>query len=152
MAAPLNEHDAPQLPLTPLRRALVVCGMALLLTQTAAAAALAPLTTGPGDADGGVLAAMFGASLIISCIAVLLLIRQANLPDIATASMLVTIPPYAVFALVAAYDGPADDNAGLVDALFLGVTGGALAAMLVWGAAMGVARALRLPRSQPQER
>lgn len=143
MIAP--EHE-PQLPLTPLRHWLLAAGGLMFLTQVAAAWLLAPAMTGKGDTDAAALAGVFAASLAWSTVIVLFIIRQADLPDIATASMLVVIPPAAVFALTAAYDARNEPGGGeLVDALFLGVTGGALTAMLVWGAAMAIARTLKLP-------
>jgi hypothetical protein len=139
-------EDGPQLPLTPKRKALVAVGVAMFLAQIAVSALLAPPTTGRDDADVVVLAALWGGSVVWSVITVLLLVRQADAPDVATASFIVTIAAFATFALSAANDvrGTADE-VSMVDALFLGVTSGALTALLVWGVAQAVARLLRLP-------
>jgi hypothetical protein len=139
-------EDGPQLPLTPMRKALVAAGVAMFVAQIAVAALLAPPTTGRDDADVVVLAALWGGSVVWSVITVLLLVRQADAPDVATASFIVTIAAFATFALSAANDvrGTADE-VSMVDALFLGVTSGALTALLVWGVAQAVARLLRLP-------
>jgi hypothetical protein len=65
---------------------------------------------------------------------------------VATASFIVTIAVFATFALSAAFDvRGTDDEMNMVDALFLGVTSGALTALLVWGVAQAAARLLRLP-------
>lgn len=139
-------EDTPQLPLTPRRKAMLAAGAALFFAQIGAAVAVAPLMTGAGDADAGVLLIAWLVSIAWSVVTVLLLIRQADLPDIATASMIVAISVFAVFALAAAYDvRGTDDEANLTDALFLGVTAGGLTAMIVWGLATAVARALKLP-------
>jgi hypothetical protein len=139
----------PELPLTPRGKALLVVGAAMFAAQVAAALTLAPVVTGEGDADAAAIAALWAASIPWSVVAVLCIVRQADLPDIATASMLVTIAPYAAFTLMAAYEArgtKAETN--LVDAMFLGVTGGALTAMIVWGVAMAAARLLRLPTTR----
>ena len=76
----------------------------------------------------------------------LLLVRQADLPDVATASFIVTISAFAIFAVTAAFDvrgTPSEVN--ITDAMFFGVTTGALTALIVWAIAMGIARLLRLP-------
>lgn len=144
--------ETPQLPLTRWRVALTIAGAAMFLAQVAGAAAIAPRITGTGDANAGALAAVWAASIPWSAVAVLLLVRQADLPDVATASMLVVIAAFGAFALSAAYDARGTDDAvNLTDALFLGVTGGGLTAMIVWGVAMGVARALRLPTTRGRE-
>lgn len=143
-------HAPPELPLSARRKVLVVLGAAMFLVQVGAAAALAAPTTGEGDARAGILAAMWCGALAWSVVTTLLLVRQANLPDIATASMLVTIATFGTFTLMAALDARGSESeVNLVDALFLGVTGGALTGLLVWGAAMGVARVLRLPAEAP---
>jgi hypothetical protein len=141
--------DRPELPFTPRKKALLVIGMAMFVAQLVAAVALAPVVTGEGDASAGGIAALWAASIPWSVIAALCIVRQADLPDIATASMLVTIAPYAAFTLMAAFEArgtKAETN--LVDAMFLGVTGGALTAMVVWGIAMAAARLLRLPTTR----
>jgi hypothetical protein len=141
--------DRPELPLTPRRKVALALGLAMFAAQVIAAIALAPAVTGEGDANGGAIAALWAASIPWSVVAALLIVRQADLPDIATASMLVTIAPYAAFTLMAAFEArgtKAETN--LVDAMFLGVTGGALTSMLVWGIAMGTARALKLPSTR----
>lgn len=144
--------ERPELPLTNVRRALVVVGSIMFLAQVALAIALAPRLTGEGDADPLALLGLWLTSVAWSTVTVLLLIRQADVPDVATASMLVTIPPFAVFAFMAAYDARGTDaEYNLVSAIFFGVTAGALTAMVVWGVAMGVARVLRLPTSAPPE-
>ncbi|HEY8172275.1 MAG TPA: hypothetical protein VIH21_04245 [Dehalococcoidia bacterium] len=124
----------------------------MFLIQIGAAIALAPPTTGVGDANAGLLAAMWAGSVLWSATAVLLLVRHADLPDIATASMLVTIAAFAAFTLTAAFDARGTKaEVNLVDGLFLGVTAGALTAMLVWGIALGTARILKLPVSPTDE-
>ncbi|MEX2247174.1 MAG: hypothetical protein WEC75_10855 [Dehalococcoidia bacterium] len=142
-------EDRPQLPLTPTRKMLVAAGGAMFAGLLGAAAAVAPATTGPGDAHAGVLAAMWAASIPLCVGTVLLLVRQADLPDIATASFLVTISVFAAYALSAALAlRGTGDEINTVDGLFLGVTGGGLTALLVWGIAMLVARMLRLPTTE----
>jgi len=136
----------PQLPLTPRKKVLVAAGGVLFAAQGIAALLVAPLITGPDDANFGVLVSLWGVTTLSSVAITLLLVRQADLPDIATASMLVTIATFAAFTLSAAYDvRGSDDEVNMVDALFLGVTSGALTAMVVWGIAMLIARVLRLP-------
>ena len=108
--------------------------------------------TGEGDANPAAIAGLWAASIPWSVIAALLIIRQADLPDIATASMLVTIAPHAAFTLAAAFEArgtKAETN--LVDAMFLGITGGALTAMIVWGIATAVARIFKLPSTRDLE-
>ena len=139
-------EDGPQLPLTNRRKVLVGAGVAMFAAQSVAAIALAPPTTGPGDADATVLAMLWLASVLWSMTAVLLLVRQTDLPDVATASFLVTISAFALFALSASFDlrgTPSEVN--ITDGIFLGITTGAMTALLVWALAMGVARVLRLP-------
>lgn len=143
-----DPRDNADLPLTTARIALLAAGGAMLLAQVAAAWLIAPAVTGPGDANAGALLGLWIACIGFSIVAALCLIRQAEIPDVATAAMLVTIPACGAFALSAAYDVRGSDNGtNLSDALMLGVTGGALTAMIVWGAAIGVARALHLPRA-----
>ena len=138
-------EDGPQLPLTQRRKVLVALGAAMALTQIIVAALAAPVTTGD-RADAGVLAALWAGSAIWSAASVLLLVRQADLPDVATASFLVTIPTFAVYALVAAVRAhDTDPKVNIVDAMFLGITVGAMTALFVWAIAMGIARLLRLP-------
>lgn len=141
-------EETPQLPLTPRKKVLAGVGAAMFLAQATTAVALAPPMTGPGDADAALLAALWAASVLWSVATVLLLVRQADLPDVATASMMVSIVALAAFALTAGFDArgtTAEQN--LTDALFLGVTAGALTGLVVWGIAMAVARALRLPNT-----
>jgi hypothetical protein len=144
----MQVHDAPQLPLTPLRRALAGAGAAMFAAQTAGAIVAAPRTTG-ADASAGWLLALWAGCVVWSTVAALLIVRQADLPDVATASFVITIAACAAFALsaaLAARDTAAEVN--LVDALFLGVTVGGLTSLLVGGLAMGVARLLRLPTTE----
>ena len=138
-------EDGPQLPLTTRRTVLAGVGVVMCAVQWAVAIMLAPATTG-ANADGAALAAAWAVSIIWSATAVLLLVRQADLPDVATASFLVTISAFAVFAVSGAIDarGTAHE-VNITDTLFLGVTTGAMTALLVWAIAMGVARLLRLP-------
>lgn len=142
--------DRPQLPLTSRRKALVGVGVAMFLAQCGAAIALAPATTG-AHADATLLAAAGAASIAWSVATVLLLVRQADLPDVATASFMVTISAFATFAVAGALDarGTASE-VNVTDTLFLGVTTGALAALVVWAIAMRAARLLRLPAT-PQD-
>ncbi len=138
-------EDGPQLPLTTRRKVLVAIGVAMLSLQAIAAITLAPATMG-AHADAAALGALWAASIAWSATTVLLLVRQADLPDIATASFIVTISAFAIFATSGALNArgtPAEVN--VTDTLFLGVTTGALTALLVWAIAMGVARLLRLP-------
>jgi hypothetical protein len=139
-------EDGPQLPLTARKKLLLGMGLAMFATQAVAAMALAPSTTGAGDASAGVFAGLWLGSVAWSVVTVLLLVRQADLPDIATGSFLVTISAFALYALVAALDarGTASE-VNVVDAMFLGVTLGAMTALMVWAIAMGAARVLRLP-------
>lgn len=128
---------------------LLGVGLAMLVAQVAGAIALAPVTTGEGDANAGVLAGMWIASIAWSTATVLLLIRHADLPDIATASFLVSVSTFAAFALTAALNSRGTDTeVNAVDALFLGVTSGAMTALVVWLLAMMIARLLRLPTTQ----
>ena len=140
--------DRPQLPLTPRRLVLVACGIALFVSQVAAAWYIAGVSTDEGI-DGGTTLAMIACSVPISVAATLLLVRQADLPDVATAAFIVTISPYAAFTLSAAATVHGTSReVDLVDALFLGVTTGALMALVVWACAMAVARVLRLPTTR----
>ncbi len=144
----MKSEEAPQLPLTHRRKALVAVGVAMFAAQTAAAIVAAPETTG-GHANAAALAVMWGGSIVWSVITALLLVRQADLPDVATASFLVTITPFAAFALSAALAARGTKGEiDLVDALFLGVTGGGLTALFVWGVAQAAARVLRLPTTE----
>ncbi len=139
-------EDGPQLPLTSTRKALLAAGVAMFAAQVVAAIAAAPRTTGAGHADAGVLFAMWCGSAAWSAVTVLLLVRQADLPDVATASFTVVIATFAAFALTAALAARgADAEVNVVDALFFGVTIGALTALIVWAIAIGIARLLRLP-------
>jgi hypothetical protein len=142
-------EDGPQLPLTSLRKALVAAGLALFAAQVIAAIAVAPPTTGEGDANAGVLAAMWLGTIVWSTATVLLLVRQADVPDVATAAFIVTISAFAAFALTAALDARGtEDEVNVTDALFMGVTSGALTALIVWGVALVIARVLRLPTTE----
>lgn len=139
-------EDGPQLPLTSRRKVLVGIGLSMFAAQSAAAIALAPATTGPANADAAALALIWVISIAWSATTVLLLVRQTDLPDIATASFFVTISAFALFATTAALNarGTASE-VSIVDALFMGVTAGALTALIVWALAMRAARLLRLP-------
>ncbi len=138
-------EDGPQLPLTTRRKALVTVGIAMFAAQTLAAALLGPATTGE-HADTMLLAIIWPLSVAWSATTVLLLVRQADLPDVATASFIVTISAFAIFAATAAFDVRGTSNeVNITDAIFFGVTSGALTALLVWAIAMGIARVLRLP-------
>jgi hypothetical protein len=141
-------EDGPQLPLTSQRKVLVAVGVALLVAQLIAAAAIAPLITAD-NANALALFVVWAASIPLSATGVLLLVRQADLPDIATASFIITISSYAAFTLSAAMAARGTRaEVDLVDALFLGVTTGALTALVVWALAQGVARVLRLPTTE----
>jgi hypothetical protein len=142
----MDFQDPPQLPLTRTRKLLLAAGLLLFAVQLAAAVAVAPAITGTGDANAGALAACWLASIPLSTAIVLLVVRQANLPDIATAAMLVTITTYGAFALSGAFAArDSGDDINLTDALFLGITGGALTGVIVWGVALAIARLLKLP-------
>jgi hypothetical protein len=106
---------------------------------------LAPATTGQ-NADGAALAIIWPLAVVWSAATALLIVRQADLPDVATASFIVTISAFAIFAGSGALHarGTASE-VNLTDTVFFGVTTGALTALLVWAIAMGVARLLRLP-------
>ena len=142
-------NDLPErreLPLTDRKKALLAVGALMFAAQVVVAIALAPVITGEGDANAPAIFALWAASIPWSVIAALLIVRQADLPDIATASMIVTIAPFAMFTLAAAYEARGTSaETNLTDAMFLGVTAGALTAMVVWGIAMGVARLFKLP-------
>ena len=142
-------EDRPQLPLTPQRKLAAAAGALMLVAQIGAAAMLAPNTTGAGETSTGTVVALWAISIPWSVIAVLLLVRQADLPDVFTASFIATISACAVFALIAALNRRGSSGeVNLVDTLFFGVTTGGLSGLLVWGAAMGVARVLRLPTAE----
>jgi hypothetical protein len=140
--------DRPQIPLTPRRMTLVAAGGVMFVGQLVAAAVLAAPTTGPGDADPGVFALLWAGSVLWSVGITLCIIRQADIADVFTAALLVTIGPYALYALLGALDlrGTRDET-DIVSAMFLGITVGALTAVLVWGIAMAIARLLRMPMS-----
>ena len=139
-------EDGPQLPLTSQRKVLVAVGVTLLIAQVIVAAAIAPLITGPDNSNTLALFVVWAASIPLSATGVLLIVRQADLPDIATASFIITISSYAAFTLSAAMAARGTRaEVDLVGALFLGVTTGALTALIVWALAQGVARLLRLP-------
>ena len=142
-------EDGPQLPLTTRRTVLAGVGAVMCVAQWAAAVALAPATTG-ANANGAVLAVAWSVSIVWSATTVLLLVRQADLPDVATASFVVTISAFAAFALSGAIDAQGTTHeVNITDTLFLGVTTGALTALGVWAIAMGAARLFRLPTTAP---
>jgi hypothetical protein len=142
-------EERPQLPLTPRRMVFLAWGLASFAFGLGAAVALAPQTTGAGRGDAAILLGIWAASIPWAVLTVLLIVRQNDLPDIATASFLVTIAAFAAFALTAALAARATDaEVDLVDTLFLGVTIGALTALIVWGIALGIARLLRLPTTE----
>jgi hypothetical protein len=127
----------------------VAAGIALFAVGVLAAIALAPRVTGTDNGDAATLLAIWVASVPWAVLTVLLVVRQADLPDVATAAFVVTITPFAAFALTAALAARGTDaEVDLVDTLFLGVTVGAMTALLVWGIALGVARLLRLPTTE----
>jgi hypothetical protein len=139
-------QDGPQLPLTGRRKLLVALGALMLAAQLLAAVVAAPLTTGHDNANAAALGALWAGSIPWSAAAVLMLVRQADLPDVATASFVASISGCALFALVAALNARGTSaETDLVDAIFLGVTIGAMTALAVWAIAMGTARAFRLP-------
>jgi len=141
--------ERPELPLTNRRRVLVGIGAAMALAQVYAAWRIAPGVTGEGDAEAWRLLWIWLGAIGWSAVAALCLVRQADLPDVATAAMLVAIPAHAAFAFSAALDARGTEaEYDLVSAIFLGVTAGALTALIVWGLAMLIARALRLPASR----
>jgi hypothetical protein len=141
-------EDRPQLPLTNRRKALVGAGVVIFFGQLAAAAALAAPTTGDGDASLAVFAALWAGCFVLSVVGTLCIIRQADIPDVFTAALLMTIPPFAVYALMAAMAvRGTDEETDVVSAMFLGITVGALTAILVWAVAMGIARAMKMPVS-----
>jgi hypothetical protein len=144
-------EDRPQLPLTPLRRLLVAAGITIFGLQVIAAALLARPTTGEGDVSITVVAALWAGCFALSTVGALCIIRQADIADVFTAALLMTIPPFAVYALFAALAvRGTEEETDVVSAMFFGITVGALTAVLVWAAAMGLARALKLPRSPDQ--
>ena len=142
-------EDGPQLPLTARRKALTAVGAVMMLAQIAVAVALAATTTSVGDTSTGRIVGLWAISIPWSVVATLLLVRQADLADIFTASLLLTISASAIFALVAALGRRGSSGeVNLVDTLFFGVTVGAMSGMIVWGIAMGAARLLRLPTTE----
>ena len=142
----MHFEDSPQLPLTTLTKALLAAGAAMFAAQLAGAIAAAPRTTGAGNADAAVLFAMWGGSIAWSAVTVLLLVRQADLPtsrrrrssSSSRRSSRSRWRPHSTRAAAIA-------EVNVVDTLFLGVTTGALTALIVWALAMAVARLLRLP-------
>jgi hypothetical protein len=141
-------EDGPQLPLTSRRKALLAVGLAMFTLQAVGAAVAGPATTGD-NANAAAIAAIWGACVAWSTVTALLLVRQADLPDVATASFVVTIAACAAFSLSAAIAARGTKaQIDLVDGLFLGVTGGGLTSVIVWGLAMGAARVLRLPTTE----
>lgn len=144
-------NDLPErreLPLTDRKKAQLAIGGAMFAAHVVAAIALAPVITGGSGANATAIFVLWAASIPWSAATALLIVRQADLPDIATASMIVTIAPFAMFTLAAAFEARGTSaETNLTDAMFLGVTAGALTAMLVWGIATGVARLLKLPTS-----
>jgi hypothetical protein len=145
----MHFEDGPQLPLSRRKQVLLAIGVAMFAAQTAGAIIAGPQTTGVGNAHPGWLLAMWAGCVVWSTAAALLIVRQADLPDVATASFVVTITACAAFALSAAFAARGTTaEVNLVDALFLGVTGGGLTSVLVWGLAMGIARLLRLPTTE----
>jgi hypothetical protein len=134
-----------ELPLTNTRKVLVGIGGVMFVAQVALALMLAPPLTGTDDAEPLLLLALWFGCIAWSTLTVLLLVRETAMPDVATAAMLVTIPPFAAFSFMAAYDARGTDaEYNLVSAIFLGVTAGALTAMFVWAAAIAIARTLRV--------
>ncbi|MDP9236988.1 MAG: hypothetical protein M3P30_06255 [Chloroflexota bacterium] len=137
------------MPLTARRKVLTATGMLMMMVQVIVAAALAPSLTEAGNTSTGAVVTLWAISIPWSVVTVLLLVRQADLPDIFTASFLATVSASAVFALVAALSrrgGAGEVN--LVDTLFFGVTVGGMSGLVVWGAAMAIARVLRLPTTE----
>lgn len=142
-------EDGPQLPLTARRKALTAVGASMLVAQIAVAVTLAATMTDTGDTSTGLIVALWAVSIPWSVVAALLLVRQADLPDIFTASLLLTISACAIFALVAALGRRGSSGeVNLVDTLFFGVTVGAMSGLIVWGIAMGAARLLQLPTTE----
>ncbi|HEX5480426.1 MAG TPA: hypothetical protein VFY79_11975 [Dehalococcoidia bacterium] len=145
----MHFEERPELPLTPAKKALAAVGILMFSAQTVAALIAAPETTGTSHVATGWFVAMWAGCVAWSTVTALLVVRQADLPDVATASFIVTIAACAAFALSAAYSARGTDaQVNLVDALFIGVTGGALTSLIVWGLALGIARLLRLPTTE----
>jgi hypothetical protein len=145
----MHFEDGPQLPLSGRKQALLAVGLAMFAAQTAAAIVAGPQMTGEGNVHAGWLLAAWAGCVAWSTATALLVVRQADLPDVATASFVVTITACAAFALSSAFAARGTSaEVNLVDALFLGVTGGGLTSVLVWGLAMGIARLLRLPTTE----
>jgi hypothetical protein len=144
-------EDRPQLPLTSGRKMLVGLGAAIFVVQLVGAALVAEPTTGEGDASIAMFAGLWLTCLVLSIAGALCIIRQADIADVFTASLLMTIPPFAVYALVAALAvRGTDEETDVVSAMFFGITVGALTAVLVWAVAMGLARLLKLPVSKDE--
>ncbi len=142
-------EERPQLPLTSRRKVLVAIGVSMLLTQLLGAAAVAPFVTGTDHANAAALFGLWAASIPWSTVAALLVVRQADVPDVATASFVITISAFGAFTLSAAIAARGSRaEVDPVDALFLGVTSGALTALVVWGLAQAIARVLRLPTTE----
>lgn len=138
--------ERPQLPLTSRRKILSTAGAGMLLLQVAGAASAAPALTEAGGTRLGAMLLLWAFSIAWSAVAVLLLVRQADLPDTFTASLLATISSCAAFTLVAALNRRGTTaEVNVVDTLFFGVTVGALTGLIVWGIAIALARLLRLP-------
>jgi hypothetical protein len=118
----------------------------MFAAQLLAAYLLAEPTTGPGDARASVFGLMWAVCVVWSVAATLCIIRQADIADVFTAALLVTIAPFALYALLAALSLQGTDaETDVVSALFFGITAGALTAVVVWMLSMAVARFLRLP-------
>jgi hypothetical protein len=149
----VNAPSAPEPPLTTRRKALLAAGALMLVAQVLAAWVISPALTGPGDASAGALAATWCGSVAWSAATALLLVRLADLPDVATASMIAVISAFAAFTLSGALDlRGTDDAVNVTDALFLGVTAGGLTSVVVWLIAFAVARLLRLPATPRKPR
>lgn len=141
-------EDRPQLALTTRRKVLSGIGALMWGAMLLAAALTAPRVTGAGDANVAAVLGLWAAATAWSVPATLLLVRQADAPDIFTAAFLIVISACALFAVVAALDARGTDaERDVVDTMFFGVTTGALTALLAGAIALLLARALRLPTS-----
>lgn len=141
-------EDRPQLALTTRRKVLSAAGALMWAALLIAAALTAPRVTGEGDANAAAVLGLWAAAAAWSVPATLLLVRQADAPDIFTAAFLIVISACALFALVAALDARGTEaERDVVDTMFFGVTTGALTGLLVGAGALLIARALRLPTS-----